>query len=221
MNTASASWESRLQKVVLIIGRIALGYLFFTQLWWKAPPRFGCPEGFAFTTGTLDNGRVRLQRTSGLCDWIGVESVWAQQPHPVLVSNLDNTGQPEIAVDIGFLAQLNGAFIDGFVKPNIQWFGYAVWGMEAFIFVSLFLGLLSRLGGLVAIAQSAQLMIGLAGIGNPYEFEWTYHSMLVLSVLMFAFAPGRYLGLDAWLRPRLAAASQKGNTLAGVLKWLT
>ncbi|HJW84082.1 MAG TPA: TQO small subunit DoxD, partial [Anaerolineae bacterium] len=164
---------------------------------------------------------VRLQRTSGLCDWLGVESVWAQQPRLVLVSNLDNTGQPEIAVDIGFLAQLNGAFIDGFVKPNIQWFGYVVWGMEAFIFVSLFLGLLSRLGGLVAIAQSAQLMIGLAGIGNPYEFEWTYHSMLVLSVLMFAFAPGRYLGLDAWLRPRLAAAAEKGSRLAGVLKSLT
>ena len=45
--------------------------------------------------------------------------------------------------------------------------------------------------------------------------------MVVLSILIFAFAPGRYLGLDALLRPRLAAAEAKGNRLAGVLKRLT
>ena len=221
MNTARASWESRLQRVVLIIGRIALGYLFFTQLWWKTPPTFGCPPDFAFTTGSVSSGRVQLQRTSGLCDWTGIESVWAQQPRPFFVANLDNRGAPEIAIDLGFIARLNGAFIDGFVKPSISWFGYVVFGMEALIFLSLVFGLFSRLGGLVAIAQSAQLMIGLAGISNPNEFEWTYNTMFVLSLLMFAFAPGRYLGLDALLRPRLAAAEAKGNRLAGVLKWLT
>jgi len=220
MNTATP-WESRLHKIALIIGRVALGYLFFTQLWWKTPPTFGCPPDFAFTTGSVNNGRLQLQRTSGLCDWTGIESVWAQQPRPFLVANLDNAGTPEIAFDLGFIARLNGAFVDGFVKPNIQWFGYVVWGMEAFIFVSLFFGLFTRLGGLVAIAQSGQLMIGLAGISNPYEFEWTYNTMFVLSIVMFAFAPGRHFGLDALLRPRLTAAAEKGNRLAGMLKWLT
>src|SRR3990170_8402515 len=87
--------ESFLQKAALVVVRLALGYLFFTQLWWKTPPTFGCPADFEFTTADA-NGR--LQRTSGLCDWIGVESVWAARPHPILVANVDNTGVPEISV---------------------------------------------------------------------------------------------------------------------------
>lgn len=211
--------EQILQKAALVIARLALGYLFFTQLWWKTPPTFfGCPADFAFTTADASG---RLQRTSGLCDWIGVESAWASRPHPLLVANLDNQGAPEISVDIGLLARANGAFIDGFVKPNIRWFGYAVWGMEAFIFVSLFFGLFSRLGGLVAIAQSMQLWVGLSGIGNPNEWEWSYNMFVVLSFLTFAFAPGRVFGVDALLRPLFKSAADKGNRLAQVLHWLT
>jgi hypothetical protein len=214
-------WEARLQKATLIIARLTLAYLFFTQLWWKVPPGFGCPDDFAFTTGSASGNRLQLQRTSGLCDWIGIESVWSQQPRPILVSNLDNRGDPEIAIDIGFIARLNGAFIDGFVKPNIQWFGYIVWGMEAFIFLSLFSGLFSRLGGLVALVQGAQLTLGLAGIGNPVEWEWSYNWLAPLAVVMIAFAPGRYLGLDTLIRPRLLAAAEKGNRVARAVAWLT
>jgi hypothetical protein len=217
---SSTPLEKRLQQIALVVARLTLAYLFFTQLWWKTPPSFGCPGDFSFTTGTVQGSQVTLQRTSGLCDWIGIESVWAQQPRPFFVANLDDQGAPEIAIDLGFIARLNGAFIDGFVKPNIQWFGYIVFGMEAFIFVSLFFGLFTRLGGLVAIAQSAQLMIGLAGIGNPVEWEWSYNWLAPLSLLMVAFAPGRYLGLDALLRPRLLAAAEKGNKVARVLTWL-
>ncbi len=215
------TWEKTLQNVLVVVGRLALGYLFLTQLFWKMPPTFGCPPDFAFTTGTVNNGQVRLQRTSGLCDWIGVESAWASQPRPILVANVDNQGAPEFAVDIGLLARGNGAFIDNFVKPNIRWFGYAIWGMEALIAVSMILGLFGRLGGLVAIAQSAQLWVGLAGIGNPFEWEWTYNMILALSLVMFAIAPGRVFGLDTLIRPRLLAAAEKGNKAAGLLSWLT
>ena len=116
---------------------------------------------------------------------------------------------------------MNGVFIDNVVKPNIRWFGYVIFGMEAFIFISLFFGLFSRLGGLVAIAQSLQLMIGLAGIPNPAEWEWGYILMVVVAILVFAFAPGRYFGLDALLRPRLMVASERGNRLARLVLWLT
>jgi len=214
------AWEKALQNVMIVVGRLALGYLFLTQLLWKMPPNFGCPPDYAFTTGTVDNGRVNLRRTSGLCDWIGVESVWASQPHPILVANVDNQGAPEFAVDIGFLARGNGAFIDNFVKPNIRWFGHAIWGMEASIALTMIFGLFSRLGGLVAIAQSAQLWVGLAGIGNPVEWEWTYNMILALSLVMFALAPGRVFGLDTLIRPRLLASAEKGNRLAGWLTWL-
>jgi len=215
-------WENRLRQAMIVLGRVALGYLFFTQLWWKVPPTFGCPADFAVTTGTVDaNRQARLQRTSGLCDWIGIESVWANAPHPILVADLKPIGGPALSVDIGPLARLNAVFLDNVAIPNIRWFGYAVWGMEAFIFISLFLGVFSRLGALVAVAQSAQLWIGLAGISNPNEWEWSYNLMVVLSLLMLGLTPGRFLGVDAWLRPRLARAAERGNRLAGALLWLT
>jgi len=215
-------WEKYLHQAAVVIGRLALGYLFFTQLWWKAPPSFGCPADFAVTTGTVDaNRRASLQRTSGLCDWIGVESAWATAPHPVAVADMKPVGGPVISVDIGLLARLNGVFIDAVAIPGIRWFGYAVWAMEAFIFISLFFGVFSRLGALVAIAQSLQLWIGLAGITNPPEWEWSYNLMPVLSLLMLALAPGRVLGVDAWLRPRLAQAGERGSRLARALHWLT
>jgi hypothetical protein len=209
-------WEKRLRQAALVIGRLALGYLFFTQLFWKMPPTFGCPADFAFTTA---NAEGRLVRTQGLCDWIGVEQVWSTRPRPFFVANLDNQGPPELALDLSWAARLNGLFLETVVQPNIRWFGWIVWLSEAWIFVSLFFGFLSRLGGLVAIGISAQLMIGLAGISNPYEWEWAYIQMVVLSLLMFAFAPGRIVGIDAWLRPRLLAA--KENNLARLLLWLT
>lgn len=206
-------WERRLQQVALVLLRVGLAYLFFTQLWWKAPPNFGCPADFRFTTGTPQ----QLQRSGGLCDWIGIEAVYATQPRPFFVANLDNRGAPEIALDLGWAARLNGTFIENVVKPNIAWFGYIIFASEALIFGSLLLGLFSRVGALVAIGITAQLMIGLGGINNPYEWEWAYNNMVLLAILAFAFAPGRILGLDTLLRPRLLAAAGRGSRLARLL----
>ena len=218
----SPRWEQRLRQIALLIARIGLAYLFFSQLFWKMPPTFGCPSDFGFTTSSVDaNGRLSLQRTSGLCDWIGIEIAWSDQPRRFFVTNLDNQGPPELYLDLGWAAKLNGLFLEGLVQPNIGWFGWLIWGAEVFIFLSLFLGLFSRLGGLVAIAISGQLALGLSGISNPYEWEWSYNQMVLLSLVMFAFAPGRVLGLDAWLRPRLLRAAEGGNRLARALTWLT
>lgn len=214
-------WETTLRKVILVIARIGLAYLFFTQLWWKAPPTFGCPSDFAFTTATIENNRPKLQRTSGLCDWIGIEQVYSQQPRPLLVANLDNKGDPEIAINIAPIARLNGIFLESVIMPTIRFSGWLLWLAEAAIFVTLLLGLFSRLGGLIAVAVSAQLMIGLSGIPNPYEWEWAYNTIFLLSLVMFAFAPGRVFGVDALLRPRLLEAKQRGSRFAGLLSWLT
>ena len=45
--------------------------------------------------------------------------------------------------------------------------------------------------------------------------------MPVLSLLLLALAPGRVLGIDAWLRPRLLAAAERGSRVARALVWLT
>jgi len=206
-----------LQKIALVVARLVLALLFFTQLWWKVPPSFGCPADFSFTTADASGN---LRRTSGLCDWIGVESVWSTRPHPILVSDLHSIGGPRLQVDIGFLSRGNGLFIDNVVKPNIRVFGFLIWGMEAFIFVTLFFGIFTRLGALVAIFQSLQLWVGLAGIGNPNEWEWSYNWIPALALLVFAFAPLIGLSIDSLIRPRLKPSADKGNWLSQVLSWL-
>lgn len=211
---------SRFMQIALIVGRLALAYLFFTQLFWKFPPSFGCPPDFAFTTGSFESGRVRLDRTSGLCDWIGIETVWADQPRPFFVADMRPINGPVISIDLGWAARLNGIFLENFAKPNIRWFGWFIWGGEALIFTSMLLGLFTRFGALTAIAISGQLMIGLGGISSPYEWEWSYNLMVVLSFLMLAFTPGRYFGLDSQIRPRLQASAST-NRIAKFLLWLT
>lgn len=212
---------SRYQQIALLVGRLALGYLFFAQLFWKLPPSFGCPRDFAFTTGTVAEGRVQLNRTTGLCDWIGLETVWADQPRPFFVADMRTINGPVLSINFGWLARLNGLFLENVIKPNITWTGWFLWGAEAFIFISLFLGLFSRLGSLTALLVSGQLMIGLGGITTPFEWEWTYNLMVVLSLIMLAFAPGRFFGLDVRLRPYLQSAVQRGNRLAKLLHALT
>ena len=210
-------WEERLQHFALVLGRLLLAYLFFTQLWWKVPPSFGCPANYAFTTAAA-NGT--LNRTSGLCDWVGIESIGAKGPRPILVADMGSVGGPRLSVDIGFLDRLDGAFIDSFVMPNIRWFGFAVWGMEAFIFVSLFFGVFSRLGALVALAQSTQLWMGLAGLSIVGEWEWSYNWMPVVALILLTVGAGRWLGIDQLLLPRLKASAGKGNRLAAAVAWL-
>jgi hypothetical protein len=216
------TWERRFRNFTLLVVRLGLAYLFFSQLFWKMPPTHGCPPDFSFTTATVEDGRLRLQRTSGLCDWLGVEAVWSTRPRPLLVTNLDNRGAPELAVDIGWAARINGLIVENFIMPNIRWMGWVIWLAEAFVVVSFVPGVLGRMGGLVALAISGQLLVGLAGISNPHEWEWTYNLMVILSLLTVGIPPGRVWGIDAWLRPRLRDAAEGGNRWAWVVyHWLT
>ena len=63
-----ANWERILRKSVIVFGRLALAYLFFTQLWWKLPPRFSCPADFTFKEETAPG---QYNSSSGLCTWLG------------------------------------------------------------------------------------------------------------------------------------------------------
>jgi thiosulfate dehydrogenase [quinone] large subunit len=134
------------------------------------------------------------QRTTGLCDWTGLMAIYSKVP-------------------------LHAAFVKNVIIPNISWMGWIIWLMEAFIAISLILGLLSRLGALVGFFQAVNLYIGLTAI--PFEWYWTYGMLYTLHLIFFAVPPGRVLGIDTWLRPRLSAVSEEGNRLAGVLIWLT
>lgn len=213
---------NRWQKAALILVRLALAYLFFSQLWWKVPPSFGCPADFSFTTGALQEGRVRLNRTGGLCDWLGIQSFYAaNREWRVFETNLDNTGGPEIFLNLTFLRQFNGWIVNNIIMPNIGLFGWLIWLAEFSIVILVGFGLFSRLGGLIGLGVSMQLAVGLAGIPNPFEWEWVYLNMVFLSIVVIAIAPGRFFGIDTLLIPRFRALAEKGSPIGRIGLLLT
>ena len=142
-----------LQKIVLVLARVTLGLLFFTQLWWKVPPSFGCPPDFSFATADA-NGNLR--RTSGLCDWIGKEI--ANPRYPAYKD-----------------------LLTGFISPNLPWMAFFIVGGEIFICFSLMTGFLTRIGGLVGFLLGINLFIGLTAV--PGEWDWTYLMLPLLNAL--------------------------------------
>ena len=145
---------------------------------------------------------------------MGLESVFAPRTRQILVADMRPAGLPKISVNITPIAKLNGLLLDNLFIPNIRVFGWLVFLFEATVFVSLSLGLFTRLGSLAAIGIIAQLYIGLAGIPRPFEWEWTYGAILALSIMMLGSASGRVFGLDKWLRRKLAGPAERGNRLA-------
>ena len=63
--------DSRLFRICMLVARLGLAYLFFTQLWWKLPPRFGCGAEFAFPVPAEQN-HYDSNGSSGLCFWMGL-----------------------------------------------------------------------------------------------------------------------------------------------------
>lgn len=209
----TARLDSRLYRVCMVIARLGLAYLFFTQLWWKLPPRFGCGSEFNFPKPAEQNF-YDSNNSSGLCFWMGLESIYASQPRQVLVADMRPVGLPAISVSITPLANLNAVLLDNLIIPQIAVFGWLVWLAEFWIFLSMLLGLFTRLGALVSIGISLQLYIGLANIPRPFEWEWSYGAIVLLSIAMLGAAAGRVFGVDSWLRRKLAEPAEGGSKLA-------
>jgi hypothetical protein len=219
-DTQTPRLDSWLYKICMVIARLGLAYLFFTQLFWKLPPRFGCGADFAFPKPAEQN-HWDSNGSSGLCYWMGLESVFASQPRKVLIADMRPAGLPTISLSITPLALLNGILLDNLFIPQIQLFGWLIWLAEFWIFLSMLLGLFTRLGALTAIGVSLQLYIGLANIPRPFEWEWSYGTIVALSIAMLGAAAGRTLGVDAWLRRKLAGPAERGNRLAKIGLLLT
>jgi uncharacterized membrane protein YphA (DoxX/SURF4 family) len=75
---------------------------------------------------------------------------------------------------------------------------------EIFFTVTLSLGLLTRLAGLVAVLFTAHLWIGL--YNDPTEWPWTYMAIMAAHGMFVAAEAGRSLGLDNLLRRNPPAA---------------
>jgi thiosulfate dehydrogenase [quinone] large subunit len=137
---------------------------------------------------------LRVGLDGGLCDWVGREIA---NPNPYFPWYAD--------------------FLQAVVVPNFVLFGWMVWLLEAFIFVSLFFGIFARLGGLAGTVQGANLTIGLSAV--PHEWYWTYVMLTVLCALPLLTGSGRFLGLDYFLEPRLARLAARGGAFR-LFAWL-
>jgi uncharacterized membrane protein YphA (DoxX/SURF4 family) len=213
--------DTILYKIFMVIARLVLGYMFFTQLWWKLPTKnFGCGSDFAFPIKAEQN-YYDSNKSSGLCFYMGLESIYASQPRQVLIADMHYAGLPTLSVSITPLAKINGFLLDHVFIPQIRVFGWLVWLFEFWVFLSMFLGLFTRLGALAAIGISVQLYVGLANIPRPFEWEWSYGLLVGLSFAMLGAAAGRHIGVDAWLRQKLAGPAQRGNRWAKIGLLLT
>jgi uncharacterized membrane protein YphA (DoxX/SURF4 family) len=74
------------------------------------------------------------------------------------------------------------------------------------------LGLAVRFVGVLAVAYTLQLWLGL--YDNPSEWPWTYMCLAIVMFLFVIDGAGRSLGLDAWLR-RNVPAVRDGKGLVG------
>jgi thiosulfate dehydrogenase [quinone] large subunit len=90
--------------------------------------------------------------------------------------------------------------VDNLVLPNFRYFGWATLTLEASLGAFLLVGLATRLWALVGIGHT--LVIALSTLYAPHEWVWSYLLMLMMHLLVFATAAGRFGGVDGLLRPR-------------------
>jgi len=101
------------------------------------------------------------------------------------------------------------------IGPNIRIVGFGVWLAEITVAVLLFLGLFTRLGGLIGAFQALNLLIGLWNV--PGEWHSAYLMLFALNVIFVVIPAGRFLGADQFLLPRLTPAVERGNLMARLL----
>ncbi len=101
--------------------------------------------------------------------------------------------------------KLQARFVKDVVLAHFYLFAPIVYLTEVAIAVSLMLGLLTRLGGLMGFLMAVNLWAGL--YVAPHEWPWTYFFLVVVMALYALHPPGRSLGLDVLLRRRVGAGA--------------
>jgi uncharacterized membrane protein YphA (DoxX/SURF4 family) len=108
--------------------------------------------------------------------------------------------------------EFHRTFMKDVVLPHMTIFGPIVFLAELVFAGSLLLGLAVRLVGVLAVAYTLQLWLGL--YDKSSEWPWTY---MFLALLMFLFAvegAGRSLGFDGFLRREMPAV-RDGKGIVG------
>jgi uncharacterized membrane protein YphA (DoxX/SURF4 family) len=95
------------------------------------------------------------------------------------------------------LSPLYAQVLQSVVRPNAIFFGWVTLIVETAIGLSLILGLLTRLGGLIGMLWSLNLLVGLVAV--PGETAWYYISLVLLDFLYFGIGSAGQIALDQLL----------------------
>lgn len=89
---------------------------------------------------------------------------------------------------------LYASFLNAVIRPNAIAFGWFTTLVEVSIGLSLLFGVLTRLGGLVGMLWSFNLLIGLVAV--PNEQPWYYVLIVLLNLLFFAIGGSAQVSVD-------------------------
>ena len=109
--------------------------------------------------------------------------------------------------------------VHGVFEPALPVVGTLVYFAELFFAVTLMLGVLTRLGALLALGQATFLWIGL--YQAPNEWPWNYVFLMVVHGFFIVTAAGRSLGVDALLRRPVGLVDRTGGLPGRLLGLVT
>ncbi len=102
-----------------------------------------------------------------------------------------------------------GNFIESVVLPNFTLFAWLVFLAELAVGLSLLFGLFTRVGALVGLGLSLNLLVGLLEV--PGEWPWAYVMMAMWHGTLLVSGAGNLFGLDG-VRFRGETPSQTSST---------
>jgi hypothetical protein len=112
-----------------------------------------------------------------------------------------------------------GDFVANAVLPRWQAFGWVLFIIEVLIAVGLILGILSRLAGFLCLLLGLVLFLGLGQADGGWV--WSYALLALFGFVFMVTGPGRFLGFDQLLRPKLREVMARDSTPARLTYFLT
>ena len=186
-----ATWPIRLASVLI-------GILWLTNLGWRLPWNdFVVP-------GEPVNG-IEVNR-----------AVTDKQPGPFVDNGMGLYHWLTLGAQFGDRGPVPfGQVIKNVMLPNWRLFGWLFFLAEGIAAVSLILGLLSRVGGALTWLQGTIYYLALGQI--PGQWTWAFVMLATFGFVFTFTGPGRFLGLDQLIRPKLREMLAMGRES---VKWL-
>ena len=121
VDSFTSSADSKLYKITMFVAGWA----------WRTCSSRSCggscrPTSVVAMTSPFQTGQQNYwdaNGSSGLCYWMGLESIFAPEDRRVLVADMRSAGLPDFGINIKPLAQVNALLLDNVFIPGIRFFG--------------------------------------------------------------------------------------------------